>query len=109
MPATVHSVSPALKPIHDKIIKGTYRSEVVKDEYIVGSIQSAKQDLYGHQLARISIRLRGAPTNPGLARQCEDGLKVAFAELDISKANGFSGTIDWTKVDPWVQTKTHLV
>jgi hypothetical protein len=39
----------------------------------------------------------GAPKDIELAKQCESGLKVAYEELDFAKANGFSGTVDWTK------------
>ena len=39
----------------------------------------------------------GPPKDIELAKQCERGLKVAFEELDFAKANGFSGTVDWTK------------
>ena len=39
----------------------------------------------------------GPPTNPSLARQCEHGLEVAYAELDRADTKGFGGTVDWTK------------
>lgn len=39
----------------------------------------------------------GAATNPGLARQCEQGLSTAYGELDYAKTKGFGGTVDWTK------------
>ena len=37
--------------------------------------------------------------NPGgnLAHQCATGLDQAFRELDLAKADGFGGTVDWTK------------
>ena len=39
----------------------------------------------------------GAPKDTELAKQCRNGLKGAYEELDFAKANGFSGTVDWTK------------
>lgn len=39
----------------------------------------------------------GPPKDAEIANQCEDGLKVAYEELDYAKAKGFSGTVDWTK------------
>ncbi|GMQ76923.1 MAG: hypothetical protein BMS9Abin01_2227 [Gammaproteobacteria bacterium] len=39
----------------------------------------------------------GAPRDIELARQCKSGLKVAYEELDFAKADGFSGTVNWTK------------
>lgn len=43
--------------------------------------------------------ITGCVTNPSsrLARQCQDGLKVANKELDFAKAKGFSGTVEYTK------------
>jgi len=40
---------------------------------------------------------QGPPKDSALASQCESGLKVAYQELDFAKANGFGGTVDWTK------------
>ena len=39
----------------------------------------------------------GPPRNPDLAEQCENGLEVAYQELDFAKARGFSGTVAWTQ------------
>ena len=39
----------------------------------------------------------GQPSRPDLARQCADGVKQANQELDLAKANGFSGTVEWAK------------
>ena len=39
----------------------------------------------------------GAPKNPQLAIQCQQGLDSAFHELDQAKANGFGGPVSWTK------------
>lgn len=39
----------------------------------------------------------GPPADVELAEQCKRGLDAAFAELDLAKANGFSGTVAWTK------------
>ena len=39
----------------------------------------------------------GSPNDVELARQCENGLKSAYQELDFAKANGFGGTVDWSK------------
>jgi hypothetical protein len=35
--------------------------------------------------------------NSSLARQCENGLDVAYKELDFAKANGFGGTVEYSK------------
>ena len=41
----------------------------------------------------------GCAGNPSssLARQCENGLSVAYKELDLAKAKGFGGTVEYTK------------
>ena len=39
----------------------------------------------------------GPPRDAELAQQCEDGLEVAYQELDFAKAQGFGGTIAWTQ------------
>jgi hypothetical protein len=43
--------------------------------------------------------ITGCATNPSsrLARQCQDGLKIANQELNFAKAKGFSGTVEYTK------------
>lgn len=38
----------------------------------------------------------GNPNSP-IALQCEHGLKAAYHELDIAKAKGFDGTVEYTK------------
>jgi len=38
----------------------------------------------------------GSP-NGTLAQKCSSGLNQAFEELDLAKANGFGGTVDWAK------------
>jgi hypothetical protein len=30
-------------------------------------------------------------------RECSEGLRIAFEELDFAKAKGFSGTVAWSK------------
>ncbi len=35
--------------------------------------------------------------NSSLATQCENGLDVAYKELDFAKANGFGGTVEYSK------------
>jgi hypothetical protein len=35
--------------------------------------------------------------NSSLADQCEGGLKEAYRELDLAKANGFEGTVEYSK------------
>lgn len=35
--------------------------------------------------------------NSSLARQCENGLSVAYKELDLAKAKGFDGTVEYSK------------
>ena len=46
----------------------------------------------------------GAPQNPQLAHQCEQGLHSAFQELDQAKAKGFGGTVSWTKAATLLST-----
>jgi hypothetical protein len=38
----------------------------------------------------------GNPNSP-LARQCENGLSIAYKELDLAKAKGFDGTVEYSK------------
>ena len=38
----------------------------------------------------------GNPDSP-IALTCERGLKVAYQEIDIANAKGFSGTVEYTK------------
>lgn len=38
----------------------------------------------------------GNPNSP-IALTCERGLKIAYQELDLAKAKGFSGTVEYTK------------
>ncbi|WP_321325906.1 hypothetical protein [Thiomicrorhabdus sp.] len=35
--------------------------------------------------------------NSSLAKQCSDGLNIAYQELDYAKTKGFSGTVEYTK------------
>ena len=35
--------------------------------------------------------------NSSIALQCERGLKTAYQELDLAKAKGFDGTVEYTK------------
>ena len=46
----------------------------------------------------------GAPHSPQLANQCEQGLHSAFQELDQAKAQGFGGTVSWTKAATLLST-----
>ena len=39
----------------------------------------------------------GQPNQPGLASRCDTGLEQAQRELDLAKAKGFSGTVEWAK------------
>lgn len=43
--------------------------------------------------------IAGCAGNPdsSLATQCENGLEVAYKELDYAKANGFDGTVEYSK------------
>jgi len=43
--------------------------------------------------------ISGCETNPSSAsaRQCQQGLKQANKELNFAKAQGFSGTVEYTK------------
>jgi len=44
----------------------------------------------------VSAGCAGNP-NSSLARQCENGLSVAYRELDFAKAHGFDGTVEYSK------------
>lgn len=35
--------------------------------------------------------------NTDLARQCSEGLNIAYAELEQAKVNGFGDTVTWSK------------
>ncbi len=39
----------------------------------------------------------GPPKDIELAEQCDNGLEVAYQELDFAKAKGFGGTVAWTQ------------
>ena len=42
------------------------------------------------------VACEGNPSS-AVAQQCSDGLSQAYNELDISKADGFDGTVNYTK------------
>ena len=46
-----------------------------------------------------AVSLGGCAGNPtsDVAKQCRDGLAVAYQELDFAKAKGFEGTVEYTK------------
>jgi len=48
-------------------------------------------------LAGLLAACPGPPKNSEAADQCDNGLKIAYDELDYAQAKGFSGTVDWTK------------
>ncbi|MEO7859401.1 MAG: hypothetical protein ABIU05_02980 [Nitrospirales bacterium] len=39
----------------------------------------------------------GAPKDPQMASLCQQRLDNAFRELEQAKANGFSGSVNWSK------------
>jgi len=47
-------------------------------------------------LLAMTTACAGSPTS-SLATQCENGLKVAYRELDFAKAKGFGGTVEYSK------------
>ena len=49
--------------------------------------------------ALVATTVIGCAGNPNssLARQCDNGLSTAYAELDYAKTKGFSGTVEYTK------------
>jgi len=47
-------------------------------------------------LAAFTAGCAGDP-NSSQAAQCNEGLSVAYKELDYAKANGFDGTVEVTK------------
>ena len=48
-------------------------------------------------LAALIAACPGPPRNIEVAEQCDQGLDVAYQELDFAKSEGFSGTVAWTK------------
>ncbi|WP_237260717.1 hypothetical protein [Thiomicrorhabdus immobilis] len=44
----------------------------------------------------LMVGCAGTP-NTSLAMQCENGLNIAYKELDYAKTNGFDGTVEYTK------------
>ena len=44
----------------------------------------------------VSAGCAGDP-NSSQARQCDSGLDAAYKELDLAKANGFDGTVEYSK------------
>lgn len=51
-------------------------------------------------LAALAVWLLAACTgevDTPQARRCADGLAAAYEELDLAEAEGFSGTVDWSK------------
>lgn len=44
----------------------------------------------------VAVGCAGNP-NSSLAKQCENGLSIAYKELDFAKANGFGGTVEQSK------------
>lgn len=51
-------------------------------------------------IAGIAVLLGACPGSPkdmATAEACDDGLNAAYDELDLAKAKGFGGTVDWTK------------
>jgi len=47
-------------------------------------------------LLTVTTACAGSPTSSPAA-QCENGLKVAYRELDFAKAKGFGGTVELSK------------
>jgi len=47
----------------------------------------------------LAALIAGCAGNPlsSQADQCESGLRAAYKELDFAKANGFSGTVEYSK------------
>lgn len=52
--------------------------------------------LFASVLVVIAVGCAGNP-NSSLASQCENGLTMAYKELDYAKTQGFSGTVEYTK------------
>lgn len=55
-------------------------------------------------LALVLVGCAGAPKDPQLADQCRQGLENAFQELEQAKANGFSGSVSWSKAASLLST-----
>jgi hypothetical protein len=55
-------------------------------------------------LALELVGCAGAPKDPQLAAQCRQGLENAFQELEQAKANGFSGSVSWSKAATLLST-----
>ncbi len=50
-------------------------------------------------LSLLVLASAGCAGNPNSsqARQCENGLSIAYQELDFAKAKGFDGTVEYSK------------
>ena len=50
-------------------------------------------------LSALVVTIAGCAGNPNspIAKQCENGLSVAYEELDFAKSKGFGGTVEYTK------------
>jgi len=57
------------------------------------------QTLIATSLTLVILVSAGCAGNPNssLARQCENGLSVAYQELDFARAKGFGGTVEYSK------------
>lgn len=55
--------------------------------------------LIATSLTLVLIAAAGCAGNPNssLARQCENGLSIAYKELDFARAKGFGGTVEYSK------------
>lgn len=52
-------------------------------------------------LILLNINIIGCAGNPNssLAKQCDIGLSNTYEQLNYAKANGFGGTVEYTKAD----------
>jgi len=57
------------------------------------------QTLIATSLTLVILVSAGCAGNPNssLARQCDNGLSVAYQELDFARAKGFGGTVEYSK------------
>ncbi len=55
-------------------------------------------------LALLLASCAGTTPKPRLANQCHQGLNAGFSELDLAKANGFSGSVSWAKAATLLST-----
>lgn len=63
----------------------------------LGRVFPPSAAILGGALAALLTAACTGKLDTAAARQCSNDLAVAYKELDIAEAEGFSGTVDWAK------------